>query len=100
MKAIFSYDIDHLTLSEHYFQDLIVPKFFVRSKIELLTGKISLAEFFYRIGDVFKNQWQHIEELHRFNKKNSVPTTYFIGVNKGVGLSYSTVQSAIWIKKC
>jgi hypothetical protein len=62
-------------------------------------GKISLAEFFYRIGDVFKNQWQHIEELHSFNKKNNVPTTYFIGVNKGVGLSYSTAQSAFWIKK-
>jgi hypothetical protein len=99
MKAIVSHDIDHLTLSEHYFQDLIVPKFFVRSKIELLTGKISLAEFFYRIGDVFKNQWQHIEELHSFNKKNNVPTTYFIGVNKGVGLSYTTAQSAFWIKK-
>ncbi|MBK6984690.1 MAG: hypothetical protein IPH32_07990 [Bacteroidetes bacterium] len=28
-----------------------------------------------------------------------MPTTYFIGVNKGVGLSYSTAQSAFWIKK-
>lgn len=99
MKAIVSHDIDHLTLSEHYFQDLIVPKFFVRSYMELFSGKISLAELFHRYGDVFRNQWQHIEELHAFNKINNVPTTYFIGVNKGVGLSYSTAQSAIWIKK-
>jgi len=69
MKAIVSHDIDHLTLSEHYFQDLIVPKFFVRSYIELLSGKISLTELFHRYGDVFKNQWQHIDELHSFNKK-------------------------------
>jgi hypothetical protein len=99
MKAIVSHDIDHLTLSEHYLKDMVVPKYFVRSKIELLTGKISLKEFFLRIGDVFKNQWQHIEELHQFNTSHKVPTTYFIGVNNGVGLSYSKDQAAFWIRK-
>lgn len=99
MKAIVSHDIDHLTLSEHYLKDLIVPKFFIRSKIELFTGKISLKEFFNRVGDVFKDKWQHLEELHRFNQKHKVPTTYFIGVIKGEGLSYSQTQSAYWIHK-
>jgi hypothetical protein len=99
MKAIVSHDIDHLTLSEHYLKDLIVPKYFVRSKIEFLTGKISLKEFFLRVGDIFKNQWQHIVSLHEFNTENKVPTTYFIGVNNGVGLSYSKKQSAFWIQK-
>lgn len=99
MKAIVSHDIDHLTPSEHYLKDLIVPKFFVRSKIELLSGKISLTEYFNRIGDVFKNQWQHIESLHQFNLKYSVPTTYFIGVSQGLGLSYSKDKSAYWISK-
>lgn len=99
MKAIVSHDIDHLTLSEHYLKDLVVPKYFVRSKIELFTGKISLKEFFLRVGDIFKNQWQHIEELHQYNTAHKVPTTYFIGVNNGVGLSYSKEQAAFWIKK-
>lgn len=99
MKAIVSHDIDHLTLSEHYFKDLIVPKFFVRSYIEFFSGKISISELMHRYGDVFKNQWQHIESLHQFNVKNGVPTTYFIGVNNGVGLSYSQNQSAFWINK-
>ncbi len=99
MKAIVSHDIDHLTLTEHYLKDLIVPKYFMRSKIELFTGKISLNEFFIRVGDIFKNQWQHIEELHQFNNLHNVPTSYFIGVNKGVGLSYSNEQSFFWISK-
>ena len=99
MKAIVSHDIDHLTLTEHYLNDLIVPKYFIRSKIELFTGKISFAEFFNRIGDVFKNQWQHIEALDDFNKRHHVPTTYFIGVNKGVGLSYSEEQAHHWINR-
>ncbi len=99
MKAIVSHDIDHLTLSEHYLKDLIVPKVFVRSQIELLSGKISLNEFFNRVGDIFKNQWQHLEDLQLFNKQYNVPATYFIGVSKGEGLSYSKSQSAYWIHK-
>jgi len=99
MKAIVSHDIDHLTLSEHYFRDLIVPKFFVRSHIELLSGKISLGEFHHRLADVFKDKWQHLEELHHFNSSHTVPATYFIGVCRGEGLSYSLRQSAFWIQK-
>ncbi len=99
MKAIVSHDIDHLTLSEHYLKDLIVPKYFVRSYIELFSGKISITEMFHRYGDVFSNQWQHIESLHQFNCTNNVPTTYFIGVNKGVGLSYSKQKAEFWIHK-
>ncbi|MES2515819.1 MAG: hypothetical protein V4580_16820 [Bacteroidota bacterium] len=99
MQAIVSHDIDHLTLSEHYLKDLIVPKYFVRSYIELFSGKISVSEMLNRHADVFKNQWQHIEALHEFNSKNHVPTTYFIGVNNGVGLNYSKENSALWIHK-
>ena len=99
MKAIVSHDIDHLTISEHYLRDLVVPKYFVRSYIELFSGKISLTEMFHRYGDVFKNQWQHIEELHHFNKTNHVASTYFIGVNKGLGLNYSQQQANYWIHK-
>ncbi|MES2568222.1 MAG: hypothetical protein V4565_15215 [Bacteroidota bacterium] len=99
MKAIISHDIDHLTLSEHYLKDLIVPKYFVRSYIELFSGKISISELFQRYADVFRNQWQHIEALNEFNTLHNVPSTYFIGVNNGVGLSYSKTQSSFWIQK-
>ena len=99
MKAIVSHDIDHLTLSEHYLNDLIVPKHFVRSYIELFYGKISVVELFHRHGDIFKNKWQHIEELNQFNKNNHVPATYFISIKKGIGLSYTQKQSTFWIHK-
>lgn len=99
MKAIVSHDIDHLTLSEHYLKDLIVPKHFVRSYIEFFSGKISLLELMNRYGDVFRNKWQHIEELISFNSKNNVLATFFIAVNNGKGLSYSKEQAAFWIHK-
>lgn len=99
MKAIISHDIDHLTVSEHYLKDLIVPKHIIRSYIELFTGKISVSELFNRTGDILNNQWQHIEALHQFNQKHNISSTFFIGVNQGLGLSYSLKQSQFWIHK-
>jgi hypothetical protein len=99
MQAIVSHDIDHITASEHYLKDFIVPKYFVRSQIEFFSGKISFSELGARFIDIFRNQWQHLEALHAFNQKYNVPSTYFIGVNQGVGLSYSLSQSTFWIKK-
>ncbi len=99
MKAIVSHDIDHLTFSEHILKDLIIPKQFVRSYIEMFSGRISFTELFHRCDDLFKNKWQHIETLHEFNLKHKVPTTYFIGVNQGVGLSYTQKQATFWIHK-
>ena len=97
MKAIISHDIDHITVWEHLFKDTILPKYIVRSNIELVSGKISLAEYFNRYGDFFKNKWQNIHELIEFNKQNNVPSSFFIGVQNGLGLSYSNIDAQYWI---
>lgn len=99
MKAIVSHDIDHLTHSEHFLKDLIVPKCIVRSYIELFSGKISVSELLNRIADLGKNKWQHIDELMAFNKAHNIPATFFIGVNQGLGLSYTLEQATYWIKR-
>lgn len=99
MKAIISHDVDHLTLSEHYLRDLIVPKYFIRSAIEFFNEKISFNELYERHLDIFRNQWQHLEALAEFNKQHKIPATYFIGVNNGVGLQYSTLHASNWILK-
>lgn len=99
MQAIISHDIDHMTLSEHYLKDLIVPKFFVRSKIEFLSGKISFSELMLRVGDVFKNKWQNIDELIAYNTSQGIPSSFFIGVKNGVGLNYPQAMAAHWINR-
>lgn len=98
MKAIISHDIDHITVSEHLFSDLIVPKFIVRSKIELLSGKVSIKEFLLRLGDFGKNKWQNVEELIAFNKENNVSSSFFLAVDQGTGLNYGNV-AAIQLSK-
>ena len=98
MKIIISHDLDHLNVSEH-FNDLIVPKFILRAKIELLTGKISIKEFLIRMSALFLLRWNRIDEIVAFNKLHNIPTTFFVGVNKGLGLNYSLKNAAIAIKK-
>jgi len=96
MKIIISHDIDHLTASEH-FTDTFIPKFIIRSKIELLFGKISFKEFLLRFDGIFKNKWNNISELIDFNEKHDIPATFFIGVNNGVGLNYKLELAEKWI---
>lgn len=98
MKAIISHDIDHLTVWEHT-TDLILPKFVVRANMELVMGKISINEYALRIGDFFKNKWQRIDEVIAFNESMGVPSSFFIGVNNGLGLSYPLKEAAYWIDK-
>lgn len=99
MKALISHDIDHITVSEHLFSDLIIPKFIFRSKIELLSGKISANEFMYRLADLLKNKWQNIDELISFNHTKNIPGSFFIGVRQGTGLSYTPELAAVWAKQ-
>ncbi len=97
MKIIISHDVDHLYVSEHFY-DLIIPKFIIRAKIELLTGKISIREFILRINEIFQNKWNRLEEIIEFNKKNNIPATFFVGVNNGLGLNYSLEKATTAIK--
>ena len=61
MKIIISHDVDHITVWEHLTKDFIIPKFLLRNKIELLTGKIGFNEYCLRIKDVFNNKFQSIQ---------------------------------------
>jgi hypothetical protein len=99
MKIIISHDIDHLTVSEHLFKDLIIPKAIARYHIELITGKISMKEFFMRFGDIISNKWNNIDALHKYNQSKNIPSSFFIGVRNGLGLSYAAAASKFWIDK-
>ncbi|MDO9001549.1 MAG: hypothetical protein Q7W45_17410 [Bacteroidota bacterium] len=99
MKAIISHDIDHISIFEHTFKDAIIPKFIARMHIELLSGKISLREYTLRWTDFFKNKWQNIDELITYNNINNVPSSFFIAVNRGVGLNYSNRAALLWIQQ-
>jgi hypothetical protein len=99
MKAIISHDIDHITVWEHLFRDTIIPKYMARMHIELFTNKISMREYILRWSDFFKNKWQNVDELITFNNINGIPSSFFVAVNKGIGLNYSNRSALLWIEQ-
>ena len=97
-KIIISHDIDHLKVFEHY-KDLIIPKFIIKSTIEKLIGVISWKEYLLRYKRIIENKWQNLDEIMKFNKKNNIPATFFIGTNNGMYLSYPLKEALKWSKK-
>lgn len=97
MKAIISHDVDHITAFEH--KNLVIPKHLVRNVIETMTGYVSPSEFISRLRDLLRNRWHNLESLMEFNKKNHIPSTFFLGVKNGVGLDYLLEDAEIWIRK-
>ena len=93
MKIIISHDVDHLTLREHFFKDLIIPKHFIRSYIEYATSRISFKELLYRHYDFFTNKWNRVEEISKYNNSKDIKCTFFFGVENGLGLSYNYLKT-------
>ena len=98
MKIIISHDIDHLSVWEHR-TDLIIPKAIIRNSLELTKGYITANEYKNRFRDIIQNNWQRIDELMDYNENNDIPATFFIGVNSGLGLSYTLEDARSWIGK-
>ncbi|UTW60871.1 hypothetical protein KFE98_12640 [bacterium SCSIO 12741] len=98
MKILISHDVDHMSYWEHT-GDLILPKYFVRSWLELVKGKISVKELGYRHAALFHNQWQHIQEIIDYNSSMGFKSTFFLGMNNGVGLNYPIHYAEKWIPK-
>lgn len=99
MKIIVSHDVDHLYTSDHYLKDLIVEKFIVRGFLHFLQCRINFHTFINRIGIVFTNSMNNIDALMDFDSENGIPSTFFFGMNNGLGMSYSVDQAVPFIKR-
>jgi hypothetical protein len=97
MKIIISHDVDHISAHEH-FSDLFLLKYFIRNVLELLNRGIPFTEFKNRTLNVLQDKLNNIESLFNYDKEHSVKPTFFIGVNKGLNLSYNPGQAKKWIE--
>lgn len=98
MKIIISHDVDHLYTSDHYFKDLIVEKFLVRSLLNFFKRKINLHTLLHRIGIIFTNRMNNLDALMEFDMAHRIPSTFFFGMNHGLGMSYSKKRAVPFIR--
>lgn len=98
MKIIISHDVDHLYPSDHISRDLIFPKLWVRSFLQLLKGDISFSSFFWRLASIFDKRLNQIPEVIDFDKTMGVKSTFFFGMASILGMSYRKEKADNWIK--
>lgn len=98
MKIIISHDVDHLHPSEHIFRDLIFPKLWIRSTWHLIIGRISIKMWFFRLISIFDRRLNRIPEIMAFDKAHKIPSTFFFGMNRKLGMSYSKKAASKWMK--
>lgn len=99
MKIIMSHDVDHLYNTDHLTRDMIYPKLVVRSFIHVLQRKICFRTLFWRIVSIFEKRLNRIDEVMELDKTYGVPSTFFFGMNQGLGLSYRPEEAKEIIAK-
>lgn len=88
MKIIISHDVDHLFGTDHWFRDLIYPKLWVRSALEALKGEISWRECWLRSVSCFQKERHRLRQVMALDRQYGVPSTFFFGMEQGLGMSY------------
>ena len=97
MKIIISHDVDHLYPSDHILRDLIFPKLWIRSFLEMCKFQISPITFFYRLVSIFDSRLNRIPEITRFDKEKGVKSVFFFGMDNILGMSYRREKAKKWI---
>ena len=98
-KVIISHDVDHLFARDHWFRDLHYPKLWVRSTLELLKREITGKEWWLRCTSCFRKNRHNLDALMDFDEAHGIPSTFFFGMNQGLGMSYKPEEAAPVIKR-
>ena len=99
MKVIISHDVDHLFAKDHWFRDLIYPKMWVRTTLELLRREITGREWWLRNTSCFRKNRHQLEALMDYDEKHGIRSAFFFGMNQGLGMSYRPEEAAPVIRR-
>ena len=89
MKVIISHDVDHIGGWCHWWRDLYWEKFLIKAFLYLITKRIGFRMFCRRVMYMFTRRIENLDELMAFDRKHGIPSTFFVGVNNALGMSYS-----------
>lgn len=93
MNIIVSHDVDHLYGRDHWFRDFVYPKLWVRETLQLICGKITGGEWWGRCISCFRKRRNYIPELIEYDRSHGIPSTFFFGMAKGLGMSYEPEEA-------
>ncbi len=99
MKVIVSHDVDHLFAGDHWFRDLFYPKLWVRTTLQMIRKEITGREWLFRNISCFRKNRHNLEALMDFDEQHGIKSTFFFGMNQGLGMSYKPEEAKPVIQK-
>ena len=93
IKVIVSHDVDHLFSKDHWFRDLIYPKMWVRNTIQFIKKEITYKEWWLRNSSCFRKTIHNLDALMDYDEAHGIPSTFFFGMNQGLGMSYKPEEA-------
>ncbi len=99
IRVIVSHDVDHLFARDHWFRDLTYPKLWVKSALQLIKREITIKEWWLRSISCFRKNRNNLEALMDFDENHGIPSTFFFGMNQGLGMSYRPEEAKQMILK-
>ena len=92
-NVIISHDVDHLFARDHWFRDLIYPKMWIRTTMELIRREITAREWRLRNTSCFRKERHHIRALMDYDEEHGIRSAFFFGMNQGLGMSYTPEEA-------
>ncbi len=99
IKVIVSHDVDHLYARDHWFRDLFFPKLWVRTTIQMIKREITCKEWWLRNTSCLRKSINNLEALMDFDEAHGVQSTFFFGMNQGMGMSYRPEEAKTMIMR-
>lgn len=98
IKVIVSHDVDHLFARDHWFRDLFYPKLWVRTTLQMFRRELTYKEWLLRNTSCFRRNIHNLDILMDFDERHGIPSTFFFGMNQGLGMSYNPKEAKPVIK--
>lgn len=94
MKVIVSHDVDHVSLREHWFRDAFILKWVVKNLLFALSGQVHASLAVRRCAALLQPALHQVPALMETDRQFGIPSTFFVGVARGLNLSYSFAAAA------
>lgn len=99
MKIIISHDVDHLSWGEHWLCDTYIPRYLLRHTRYLGRGAIAVELWRRRVAAPFRGKpLHHLDELLALDREHGVPATYFVGMRRGLRMSYNHAAARVVVE--
>lgn len=99
MKIIISHDIDHVSIHDHWLKEVFIPKWILKTIICVIGGRLSLSVGLKRLALVFGGRQHRVPEVMQVDRRFGIPSTFFVGMRTGLGMSYSLSAASQMVKR-